>query len=68
MKTFIALLMYRVGLKPMISTFIDEDTITMSYGHLHSIGYFEYSLPPKIVKKIHGTTSWNELIKNNPLK
>lgn len=55
----IALLKYIIGVKYQTSTFIDEDTITMGYGKLDSIGEFQYPLPNKIIKHKMGTTSWN---------
>lgn len=51
---------YDKGEKPYISTFIDEDTIIMGYGKLDYD--FEFPLPVETVKKIHGTTSWRELM------
>lgn len=58
-----ALERYRNGEKPFISTHIDDDTIIMGYGEIHSYD-FEFPLPPEIIKEIHGTTSWNQLFIN----
>lgn len=59
-RELIALFLYYIGRKPMSSTFIDEDTITMGYGTLHEIGAWQYDLPPRIVLKFYGTTSRRE--------
>ena len=61
MKQFIATILYGLGKKPMTSTFIDEEHITMGYGKLHSIGTWEYPLPQHIIKKTFGAVKWNDI-------
>lgn len=59
--TTIALIKYFTGQKPSISTFIDEETITMGYGNLNSMGWFEYPLPDFIVRcENKGALTWEE--------
>jgi hypothetical protein len=53
MKTFIAILLYRLGCKPKCTMFIDENTIMYGYGKCHSIGVFEYNLPKGISDKLN---------------
>lgn len=60
MKQSIAILLYYLGIKPTISTFIDEDTITAGYGKLDHIGWFEYPLPRRLVKRIMRYNTWSE--------
>lgn len=58
----IAINKFENGKKYSCSTFIDEDTIIAGYGNLDID--FEYPLPPDYIKKIFGTTSWTEYLKN----
>lgn len=58
----IAIERYNKGEKFLVSTFIDEDTIIAGYGDLNID--FEFSLPPQIIYKIYGTTSWTEYLTN----
>ena len=51
MKTVIAIVMYWIGFKPKISTFIDEETVTYGYGQLYSMGDWEYEIPHRFLKK-----------------
>ncbi len=62
MNELIAIILYTFGKKPCCSCFIDEDTITLGYGKLHSIGTWQYQLPYGSIKKIMGTLSWKEYI------
>lgn len=58
----IAINKFENGEKHHCSTFIDEDTIIVGYGKLDYD--FQYPLPPDYIKKIYGTTSWKEWLKN----
>ncbi len=59
MKTLIAIILYHLGKKISVSTFIDEDTITAGYGKLDSLGFFKYPLPKKYIIKIYGCNKWS---------
>ena len=63
MKKLIAIILYILGKKASSSTFIDEDTITMGYGHLDHLGDFEYPLPDSIIKRKFKTLSWDVYLK-----
>jgi hypothetical protein len=60
MKTAIAVLLYLCRIRWNISTFIDEDTITVGYGRLYADGAFQYPVPRWLVMKHYHTTSWDE--------
>lgn len=51
LKELIAILLYKLGIEPSISTFIDEVTITFGYGELDWAGGWEYEVPPKHLTK-----------------
>lgn len=53
---------YNNGEKYSISTSIDEDTILAGYGNLDYD--FEFPLPPSIIEKEFGTTSWGTYFEN----
>ena len=61
MKILIAKILYKIGRKPHVSTFVDEETITMGYGKLDFDGLFQFPLPLKIIRKKYGTTKWSDL-------
>ena len=61
-RSYIAVLLWAIRIKPSISTFIDEDTIIMGYGQLRY--EFYYPLPNWIVKLKYGTISWNVYLKD----
>lgn len=50
MKTFIAILLFKIGVKPRATMFIDEVTVTYGYGKCYSFGAFKFPLPSKYVK------------------
>lgn len=58
----IAHLLYNLGKKPECSTFIDEDTITMGYGRMDSLGDFQFPLPKFIIKNKMGSNKWSEIL------
>lgn len=62
-KTFIANILYLLGFSYQVSTFIDEDTITMGYGKMNCLGSFKYEVSPKHIREKYGTTLWSEWIK-----
>jgi hypothetical protein len=51
MKTIIAILLYKIGIRPNVSTLIDEKTTTYGYGNLDELGIWEYDLPSKYVRR-----------------
>lgn len=59
-----AYFLYCVGKTPAVSTFIDEDTITMGYGHCDKLGDFKFPLSKRLILKHYKTTSWNVRIEN----
>lgn len=63
LRSFIAILLYLLGIKHSVSTFIDEDTIIAGYGSLNRDFY--YPLPTSYVRKIYGTTSWANLLRRD---
>lgn len=50
-KTAIAIILFKLGVRPSATLFIDEETIMYGYGKCHSVGVFEYNLPAKYVKR-----------------
>lgn len=44
MKPLIASILYCLGIKPKITTFIDEATLSYGYGYLHGTGVWEYQI------------------------
>lgn len=54
--------LYNEGKKYSTSTSIDEDTILAGYGKLDYD--FEFPLPPSLIIKEFGTTSWDEYFEN----
>ena len=63
-RSYWAILLYKIGVKPSCSTFIDEETITVGYGKLDSVGYFQYDLPRKYVHKLFkGCDTWDDYLK-----
>lgn len=48
--------------KPGVSTFIDEDTITLGYGKCLNLGDFQYPLPNWVVRRKYGTISWSKYL------
>lgn len=58
--TIIGTLRYLFGEQPSISTFIDEDTITMGYGVHYGTGDFEYPVHNFFIRMKYGTLSWRK--------
>ena len=59
--TLIALFKYYIKKEPVwSSTFIDEKSITMGYGHLDTLGLFEYPMPQWFIKRYWGAYTWHE--------
>ena len=62
-RSYCAVAMYSIGKKPACSTFIDEVSITAGYGRLNAVGYFQYDLPKRYVRKLFkGCTKWNDYL------
>lgn len=51
-----AIEMYLSGIPPMVSTFIDEETLTYGYGKLSSLGEWEYEIPHRVLKNNEAKT------------
>ena len=48
-KEIIAICLYKIGIKPKCTSFIDEETIAYGYGKLNGwIGLWEYQIPFEI--------------------
>lgn len=50
-KEKVAICLYKIGVKPSATMFIDEVTVMYGYGKCHNVGVFEYNLPSKYVTK-----------------
>jgi len=62
-RSFCAVAIYLTGKKPSCSTFIDEVSITAGYGQLDDLGFFQYPLPKKYVKKqFKGCLKWKDYL------
>ena len=45
-KEIIAICLYKIGIKPTATHFIDEETVSYGYGKMdRSIGIWEYQIP-----------------------
>lgn len=50
-KSIIAIILFKIGVRPRATMFIDEETIMYGYGKCYDVGVFEYHLPSKYVIK-----------------
>lgn len=44
-KEWIAIALYRIGVKPCATHFIDEETVSYGYGKMDELGLWEYQIP-----------------------
>ena len=51
-KEYIAIMLYKLGVKPNVTLFIDEDTLSYGYGKTDGgLGLWEYQIPFNIKSK-----------------
>ena len=50
-KEIIAICIYKCGIRPYVTTFIDGKTLMYGYGKMNDNGWFEYNLPAKYIEK-----------------
>lgn len=42
---YIAIGLYKLGVKPNCTIFIDEETVSFGYGEADSVGLFDFQIP-----------------------
>lgn len=50
-KEQIAIVLFKIGIKPKVTIFIDEHTLSYGYGKMDGIGLWEYQIPFKYTNK-----------------